>query len=68
MLYGGLAAAVVSLLLVITYRSYLISIEAWSALIDTRSGFQMASVVLVVLAIGINGIALFLRHKSAVKK
>lgn len=65
MLYGSLVSAILTLLFVITYRQYLISIEDWSALMDTNGSFQLASVVMVVVTIALNGVALASKIKKA---
>lgn len=67
LVYGGLVSAILSLLFVITYRQHLISVEDWSALMDTKSGFQLASVVMSVVAITLNGLALGLKIKNSEK-
>ncbi len=68
MVYSSFICAVLSLLLVITYRNYLIRIEDWSALMDTIGGFQFASVILATVTGVLNSVALAFKFKMVQSK
>ncbi len=57
LIFGGLACAVLSLLSVIIYNTYLVHIEDWSALMDTANATQFVSVVMVFVAILLAAVA-----------
>lgn len=62
---ASLVSAIFSLLCVITYRNYLIHMEDFSALVDTTRGFQFASLVMIVVALGMNSLAVGFKLKQA---
>ncbi len=63
--FGSFVCALISLLLVMFYRNFLIAVGDWSALADTAGGFLFAAIVMTGLAAGMNGLALAVmaRHK-----
>ncbi|MFI3168764.1 MAG: hypothetical protein R3Y06_02330 [Faecalibacterium sp.] len=65
---GGLACAVLSLLSVIVYQTYLVSIEDWSALMDTTNAVQFVSVVMALVAIALAVLAMGYGYYRAKQK
>ncbi len=57
LVFGGLACAVLSLLSVIIYNTYLVAIGDWAALLDTATASQFVSVTMALLAILLAAVA-----------
>ncbi len=65
---GGLVCAVLSLLSVIVYRTYLVAISDWSALMDTANTLQLVSVVMALVVIALAALAMGYGHYCAKRK
>ncbi len=63
MVFSSFICALLSLLMLNTYRNYLIHIEDWILLMDTTAYFQLAAVVICVLTGILNSAALFFMVK-----
>lgn len=63
----SLSACAISLVFQMYYNYHLVQIEDWSALMDTMGGVVVASTVLLIVTIVLNGIALIVHRGRLVK-
>lgn len=63
LIFGGLVCAVLSLLSVIVYNTYLVAIGDWSALLDTANAFQFVSLTMALIAIALATVAIYVNAR-----
>jgi len=57
-IFVSLVSVIISMLMQMIYTKFLVDINDWSALMDTQGSLVFASSVLLIVAIGLNGLVL----------